>query len=150
MNTKKATILTIPTDLFAMRYLASILVLLLLCLPVAASEKEEVQATINSQLQAFADDDVSRAYTYASPSIRSIFRTAQLFGKMVQLSYPMIWKSAGVAFLEHTQTSQGRTQDVQILDAAGTVHYVRYFLMQTSNGWKISGVQFLDVTDISV
>ena len=104
MNTKKATILTIPTDLFAMRYLASILVLLLLCLPVAASEKEEVQATINSQLQAFADDDVSRAYTYASPSIRSIFRTAQLFGKMVQLSYPMIWKSAGVAFLEHTQS----------------------------------------------
>ena len=65
-------------------------------------------------------------------------------------AYPMIWKSAGVAFLEHTQTSQGRTQDVQILDAAGTAHYVRYFLMQTPNGWKISGVQFLDVTDISV
>lgn len=150
MNAKKTTALNALSGLFAMRYVASMLILLLLCLPVAASEKEDVQATINSQLQAFVEDDVERAYSFASPSIRAMFGTAQLFGQMVELSYPMVWKPSGVAFLEHQETLQGRTQDVQISDAAGTAHYLRYFLTQTISGWKISGVQFLDVTDISV
>mgnify|MGYP006074718515 FL=1 len=133
-----------------MRYLASVFVFLLFCFPVAASEKEDVQAIINGQFQAFLEGDVSRAFTYASPSIRSIFETPQNFGEMVQNGYPMIWRPASVTFLENKQTPQGRTQDVQIFDAAGTAHYVRYFVTQTPSGWKISGVQLLDVAGISV
>ncbi|MFQ3212099.1 DUF4864 domain-containing protein [Candidatus Njordibacter sp. Uisw_039] len=132
------------------RYLASIFVLLLFCLPVTASEKEDVQATINGQFQAFLEDDMSRAFTYASPSIRSMFGSPQNFGEMVRRGYPMVWRPAGVTFLEHKETPQGRTQDVQIFDAAGTAHYLRYFVTQTPSGWKISGVQLLDVADISV
>ncbi|MFT6043339.1 MAG: hypothetical protein ACI8TV_000758, partial [Porticoccaceae bacterium] len=30
------------------------------------------------------------------------------------------------------------------------LHYLRYFVIQTPSGWKISGVQVLDVADISV
>ena len=56
----------------------------------------------------------------------------------------------GVTFLEHRETSLGRTQDVKIVDVAGTAHYLRYFVTQTPSGWKISGVQFLNITDISV
>lgn len=133
-----------------MRYLASIFTLLLFCLTATAGEKEDVQATINGQFQAFLADDVSRASTYASPSIRSMFGTPQNFSEMVKRGYPMVWRPAGVTFLEHKETPQGRTQDVQIFDAAGTAHYVRYFVTQTSNGWKISGVQLLSVANISV
>ena len=73
MNLKKC-IAQIP-------YLASIFVLLLFWLPATAGEQEDVQATINGQCQAFLEDDVTRAFTYASPSIRSIFETPQNFGE---------------------------------------------------------------------
>jgi len=121
-----------------------------LVLATISGEKEDVQATINGQFLAFLEGDVSRAFTYASSSIQSMFGTAQNFGAMVQRSYPMVWRSAGVTFLEHKETSFGRTQDVKIFDAAGTAHYLRYFVTQTPSGWKISGVQLLNITDISV
>jgi hypothetical protein len=121
-----------------------------LVLAATAGPKEDVQATIKGQFLAFLEGDVNRAFTYASSSIRSMFGTAQNFGAMVQRSYPMVWRSAGVTFLEHRETSLGRTQDVKIVDVAGTAHYLRYFVTQTSSGWKISGVQFLNITDISV
>ncbi|WP_443630889.1 DUF4864 domain-containing protein [Candidatus Njordibacter sp. Uisw_056] len=142
MNLKKC-IAQIP-------YFASIFVLLLFWLPATAGEQEDVQATINGQCQAFLEDDVTRAFTYASPSIRSMFGTPQNFGEMVRRGYPMVWKPAGMTFLEQKETPQGRTQDVQIFDASGTAHYLRYFVTQTLNGWKISGVQLLDIADISV
>ena len=121
-----------------------------LVLAETTGAREDVQATIKGQFLAFLEGDVSRAFTYASSSIRSMFGTAQNFGAMVQRSYPMVWRSAGVTFLEHKETPLGRTQDVKIFDAAGTAHYLRYFVTQTPNGWKISGVQFLNITDISV
>ena len=133
-----------------MRYLASIFVFLLFSLPVISGEKEDVQATINGQFQAFLEDDVRRAFSFASPSIRSIFKTPQNFGDMVQRGYPMVWRPAHVTFLDHKEVAQGRTQDVQIFDSAGTAHYLRYFVTQTPNGWKISGVQLLDAADFSV
>ena len=133
-----------------MRYLASIFVFLLFSLPVISGEKEDVQATINGQFQAFLEDDVRRAFAFASPSIRSIFKTPQNFGDMVQRGYPMVWRPARVTFLDHKEVAQGRTQDVQIFDSAGTAHYLRYFVTQTTNGWKISGVQLLDAADFSV
>jgi hypothetical protein len=133
-----------------MRYLASIFVFLLFSLPVISGENEDVQATINGQFQAFLDDDVRQAFAFASPSIRSIFKTPQNFGDMVQRGYPMVWRPARVTFLDHKEVAQGRTQDVQIFDSAGTAHYLRYFVTQTPNGWKISGVQLLDAADFSV
>ena len=132
------------------RYLASVLAFLLFCLPATAGEKEDVQAAINGQCQAFLKDDVNQAFTYASPSIRSMFGTPQNFGEMVRRGYPMVWRPAAVTFLEQKETPQGRTQDVQIFDGDGTAHFLRYFVMQTPNGWKISGVQLLDIADISV
>ena len=133
-----------------MRYIASIFVFLLFSFPMIAGEKEDVQATINGQFQAFLEDDVRRAFTFASPSIRSIFKTPKNFGDMVQRGYPMVWRPARVTFLEHKEVHQGRTQDVQIFDSSGTAHYLRYFVTQTANGWKISGVQLLDAADFSV
>jgi hypothetical protein len=133
-----------------MRYFASILIFALFCLPVMAGEKEDVRAAINGQFQAFLAEDVPRAFTYASPLIRSMFGSPQKFGEMVQRGYPMVWRPSVIKFLEQKETFQGRTQDVQIYDASGGIHYLRYFLAQTSNGWKISGVQLMDLADISV
>ena len=117
---------------------------------IYAGPKEDVQSTISLQLEAFLKDDFDTAFTFASPSIRSIFGTAQNFGQMVQRGYPMVWRPQKFNFLEHRKDSAGRAQDIQIIDQSGNVHYLRYFLIDTTKGWKISGVQFLDPSDYSV
>ena len=117
---------------------------------VFAGSKEDVQATISSQLEAFLKDDFDTAFTFASPSIRSMFRSPQNFGQMVQRGYPMVWRPQKFNFLEHRKDPAGRAQDIQIIDQSGTAHYLRYFLIETNNGWKISGVQFLNPSDYSV
>ena len=115
-----------------------------------AGPKEDVQAAISSQLEAFLRDDFNTAFTFASPSIRSMFRTPKNFGQMVQRGYPMVWRPQKFSFLEHRTDPAGRAQDIQIIDQMGTAHYLRYFLIDTANGWKISGVQFLNASDYSV
>jgi hypothetical protein len=52
--------------------------------------------------------------------------------------------------LEHRKDQAGRAQDIQIFDQNGTAHYLRYFLINTAKGWKISGVKFLNPADFSV
>ncbi len=133
-----------------MRNLLSIFLFLVFSIPVFAGEKEDVQATINGQFQAFLEDDLSRAFTFASPSIQSMFKTPKIFGDMVRRGYPMVRRPATFNFLEHKKVGDGRTQDVQIFDLSGTAHYLRYFVTQTPNGWKISGVQILNPADFSV
>ena len=129
--------------------LFSIIMFVVLSNPVNAGPKEDIHITITSQLEAFLEDDFEKAFTYASPSIRSMFKTPENFGRMVQTGYPMVWRPEEVTFLEHRKDSAGRSQDIQILDQKGGVHYLRYFLTNTSSGWKISGVQFLNPSDYS-
>ena len=132
-----------------MRIFAILWLILVLSSPLAAGEKEDVQAIINGQIEAFQKDDFAAAFTYASPSIRSMFGTPENFGKMVQRGYPMVWRPKDVRFLDFESTPAGLMQSLQIVDQAGKVHYLRYFVVGTSKGWKISGVQFINPAEFS-
>ena len=132
-----------------MRIFAILWLILVLSSPLAAGEKEDVQAIINGQIEAFQKDDFVAAFTYASPSIRSMFGTPENFGKMVQRGYPMVWRPKDVRFLDFESTPAGLMQSLQIVDQAGKVHYLRYFVVSTSKGWKISGVQFINPAEFS-
>ena len=133
-----------------MRFLLSFIFLISLGVSAFAGPKEDVQETISGQLEAFLQDDFDTAFKFASPSIRSMFKTSKNFGQMVQRGYPMVWRPQRYNFLEHRKDLAGRAQDIQIIDQSGTAHYLRYFLIDTVNGWKISGVQFLNPSDYSV
>ena len=133
-----------------MRILVALIFSVCISAAAFAGPKEDVQATISAQLEAFLKDDFETAFTFASPSIRSMFQTPQNFGLMVQRGYPMVWRPQKFSFLEHRKDQAGRAQDIQIFDQNGTAHYLRYFLINTARGWKISGVQFLNPADFSV
>ena len=71
---------------------------LMLATATFADVKDEVQTTIASQLDAFLKDDFARAFEYASPSIKRMFRNSDNFGMMVQRGYPMVWRPANRDF----------------------------------------------------
>jgi len=103
----------------------------------------DIEATIQSQFDAFLDRDVGEAWTYASPNIQSLFGSPENFGRMVETGYPMVWTPGRVAFID-LQTLGGRlVQRVEVIDRAGTAHYLGYQMIETDAGWRINGVQIL-------
>jgi len=114
-----------------------------------ADVKDDVQTTIASQLDAFSQDDFARAFEYASPSIRRMFRNSDNFGMMVQRGYPMVWRPARLRFLEFENDKRGPYQLVEITDNNGRVYTLRYDMIETPAGWRIRGVQVLPGTAFS-
>ena len=124
------------------------LLILGLAAPVAA-QNAEIEATIGAQMEAFKADDVDLAFSYASPTIRGIFRTPQNFGAMVRNGYPMVWRPSDVQFLELREIDGALWQTVQVTDAQGRVHYLGYQMIETESGWKINAVTPLQPPAVS-
>lgn len=116
----------------------------------AQAQDAEIRGTITQQFEAFKADDFATAFTFASPSLQGFFQTPENFGRMVTQGYPMVWRPADVAYLELREEGGTYWQKVQITDAKGRVHYLEYRMMQTPEGWRISGVQILDAPGASV
>ena len=108
----------------------------------------DIEATIQSQFDAFLDRDVGAAWQYASPNIQSLFGTPENFGRMVATGYPMVWTPGSVAFIDLQTFSGIVVQRVEVIDQAGTAHYLGYQMVQTENGWRINGVQVLRAPQI--
>ena len=119
---------------------------------VAAQDSPDagIKDVISSQLEAFRQDDFARAFTFASPSIQGIFGTPENFGGMVRNGYPMVWRPGKVAFLDLRQEGGALWQKVQIVDQKGQMHLLEYRMVDGKDGWRISGVQLLDLPGLAV
>lgn len=100
-----------------------------------------IEGTIRGQIDAFLADDFATAFTYASPMIRSIFRTPENFGLMVRQGYPMVWRPSDLRFLDQREAGGRHYQRVQILDQAGVPFIAEYEMIETEKGWLINGVR---------
>ena len=105
--------------------------------------EQGIESTIQSQIDAFLADDVETAFGFASPMIRRLFGTSEMFGRMVQTGYPMVWRPGELRFLELREVDGALWQKVLIRDRAGAVHVLDYQMIATMGGWKINGVQIL-------
>ena len=115
----------------------------LMASPILAEDdpQPQIQTVIENQIAAFKVDDFAVAFSYASPSIQSMFGTAEHFGVMVQRGYPMVWRPAEVQFLDLRKMSGDFWQQVLIRDQAGVRHMVLYRMQKVPDGWRINGVQ---------
>lgn len=118
--------------------------------PRAEAQDAGIEQTIRSQIDAFLADDFETAFTFASPAIQGLFGSPQNFGAMVRNGYPMVWRPSDVQFLGQ-ETRGGRLyQRVLVRDAGGAAHVLDYQMIETENGWKINGVQFVPAPDVAV
>lgn len=118
-----------------------------LALPAQAQEAP-IQATIQSQLDAFLTDDYARAFTFASPMIKGMFGTSDNFGTMVQQGYPMVARHGAVQMLELRTVAGNLWQRVMITDTMGRTHLLDYMMIETAEGWQINAVQLLPAQDV--
>ena len=107
-----------------------------------------IQGTIQEQIDAFKVDDFDKAFTYASPMIKGMFRTPENFGVMVQRGYPMVWRPQDVRYLELAEKGGRLFQKVMIRDQSGGLHMLEYQMIQVNGEWQINGVQLLPQPDL--
>ena len=69
---------------------------------VFADESElvmkEVRNTISSQIEAFKENNIEKAYKFAAPNIQAQFPNSDVFGLMVRNGYPVIWRPKSFKF----------------------------------------------------
>ncbi len=119
-----------------------------LALPLAAQENE-IESVIADQFADFSNDDFAAAFEHASPTIRGLFGTAENFELMVRRGYPMVQRPGKYRFLDLSETAGGRRQMVEVFDAQGRRHLLRYDMVETESGWKINGVAIIPATDFA-
>lgn len=123
-----------------MRFWIPLLLLLGSSLTAHAQERPQPMTVINAQIEAFKADDLDTAFSFASPTIRKLFGSAERFGRMVKRSYPMVWRPAQVRFGAFSDDSGRRVQTVYFTDDTGSVFEALYDMLETDTGWQINGV----------
>ncbi|MCF6368556.1 DUF4864 domain-containing protein [Rhizobium halophilum] len=104
----------------------------------------EAQAVIASQLSAFASDDAEMAYSFASPNIRSIYRSETQFLDMVRKNYSPVYKLGNYAFGRSKLVGGGELvlQEVLISGEEGQDWTAIYEMRLMDDGsYKFNGVR---------
>ena len=133
-----------------MKYFFVAVVLFIATITPAWANKAEIQKTIQSQINAFQEDDFGVAFEFASPNIQRIFKSSKRFGIMVSQSYPMVYRPADVRFLELESVQDEFWQKLQIQDRQGRYHIMAYRMINVDGRWLINGVQLLPSDEIGV
>lgn len=124
-------------------------VALIQAVPAQTTDSAGIEATIQSQLDAFLADDVTTAFGFAAPGIQGMFGTPENFGMMVQRGYPMVWRPADVQYGDLREEGSEMAQRVIITDNEGRVHVLEYRLVDQGGQWRISGVQIIDAPGVA-
>lgn len=100
-----------------------------------------VRAAVQGQLDAFAANDATKAFSFAAPNVRNRMGTAERFMAMVRSGYPVVYRPASVDFLVPQRLSDGTVvQRVRMSDARGEAWLAVYTLQRQKNkAWRISG-----------
>lgn len=127
--------------------------LLLLTIPVRSQpmkdsdrDQEAIRSVIEQQLQAFQQDNASAAFSFASPGIRAKFGTPQDFLRMVQVTYPSVYRPRSVMFERLGLVNGLLAQELLLLDPAGKLVRALYVMEKQPDGsWKIGGCYLVPV-----
>jgi hypothetical protein len=101
-----------------------------------------IAMVVQAQLDAFAADDASRAFSYAAPNIKTMFGTPEKFLQMVQSNYPVVYRPKSVTFLAPESDGAAIIQPVAMTDAQGNGWVAVYHLEPVSGqgmSWLIAG-----------
>ena len=107
---------------------------------VFADESKMVRDTISSQIEAFKENNIAKAYTFAAPNIQAQFPTPEVFGLMVKNGYPIIWRPKSFKFTKFQDLGNRSIQRVLFQSYDGSLETYDYILEKYDDLWKIAGV----------
>ncbi len=133
------------------RFIATIAFLVLVLTGVSrsqelptASDKAEIIAVIEIQIQAFRRDDGLAAFSYASPGIQARFGSAKNFMASVIAAYQPHYRPRSLQFQDLLSLHGQPTQRVLLVGPDGIPVIALYSMAQMPDGsWRIDGCLLL-------
>jgi len=107
---------------------------------VFADESEMVRNTISLQIEAFKENNIEKAYTFAAPNIQGQFPNPEVFGLMVRNGYPIIWRPRSFKFTKFQDLGNKFIQRILFQSYDGRLETYDYILEKYDDLWKIAGV----------
>ena len=107
---------------------------------VFADESEMAKNTISSQIEAFKQNNIEKAYTFAAPNIQAQFPSPEVFGSMVKNGYPIIWRPKSFKFTKFQDLGNKFIQRVLFQSYDGRLELYDYILEKYDDQFKIAGV----------
>ena len=103
-------------------------------------DEKQIIAVVQSQLDAFAQEDAEKAFSFAAPNIRALLGTAENFLEMVRSQYDVVVHPVSVVFLKPKGDGTLSVIKVQLTDEDGDVWTATYTLQRQKNKqWRITG-----------
>ena len=102
-------------------------------------EFDETQFIIESQIQAFLDENAELAYSYAAPLIKMKFDSPSEFMFMVKNYYEPVYNPKQFYFIDARYFEGAIYHQLQIISQQDEPFLATYSLIQDEGQWKISG-----------
>ena len=119
--------------------------------PLNDTDGAAIRSVISGQMEAFQQDDWSKAFGYAAPSIRLRFGSIERFASMVVKGYAPVWRPREVHFEDLKSDGGNPRQDVYVVGPDGVPVIATYVMERQEDGsWRIAGVYLREIPDKSV
>ena len=102
-------------------------------------EFDETQFIIESQIQAFLDENAELAYSYAAPLIKMKFNNPLEFMSMVKNYYGPVYNPKQFYFIDARYFEGAIYHQLQVISQQDESFLATYSLIQDEGKWKISG-----------
>ena len=83
---------------------------------ITIDEENEIKSIVNQQLEAFKNDDFEKAYSFASPTIKKMFSSPEVFRKMVIGGYQAVYRPQSIKIGSVEITKGVATLKVYLVD----------------------------------
>ena len=100
---------------------------------------DETQFIIESQIQAFLDENAELAYSYAAPLIKMKFNNPLEFMSMVKNYYEPVYNPKQFYFIDARYFTGAVYHQLQVISQQDESFLATYSLIQDEGKWKISG-----------
>ena len=102
-------------------------------------EFDETQFIIESQIQAFLDENAELAYSFAAPLIKMKFNNPLEFMSMVKNYYEPVYNPKQFYFIDARYFEGAIYHQLQVVSQQDESFLATYSLIQNEGEWKISG-----------
>jgi hypothetical protein len=118
---------------------------------ITGQDAQAIHAVVQSQLDAFAEDDAAKAFALSTVSTRTLLGSADNFLRMIKYEYPPIYRHRRAIFLPPHMVDGAALQIVRLTDRENNVWVAIYRMAVEPDGkWKIDGCSLLETTSVSV
>ena len=107
---------------------------------ITIDEENQIKSIVNQQLEAFKNDDFEKAYSFASPTIKKMFSSPEVFRKMVIGGYQAVYRPQSIKIGSVEIIKGVATLKVYLVDPNGEFVTANYLMEQQEDGeWLIGG-----------